>query len=393
MFAHAYELAGLAPQARAILPYFARAQVRGGANDGLFISQPEQYDGFGEALWAYAEYVRRTGDAAYARRLLPSVERAMAWLVRTRAADSMHLLPFSRTYDNELVSGHLTGDDIWALAGARGAVDLARAAGRDDLTQAWSAQADDLRHTLVSAIRAAAKRHGGAIPPALDAAGGNDWGNLWAAWPAGVLSPDDAAVTATLAKVRRSFKQGIATYNGGKSLHGYLGYRVFETELLRGEQSDVVRGLFAELAHTTSTGGGFEFNAPDNLTPHGWWAAEYVVLLRNMLVREQGTNAVRLLSAVPGQWLRPGRRISVVGAPTRRGPVSFWIRGTSDGGLVTWRTRLQRGTKLLLTVPGGGLRAVTLHGARGTRHVRWRRPLVVATWPGTVRALRRELGR
>jgi hypothetical protein len=393
MFAHAYELAGLEPEAKQILGFFARAQISGGPNDGLFISRPEQYDGFGQALWAYAEYVRRTGDAGYAKAVLPRVARAMAWLERARAADSMRLLPRANTYDNELVNGHLTGDDIWALAGARGAASLATAAGRPDLAKSYTAQAGDLQRTLLAAIRAAAKRHGGAIPPALDATGGNDWGNLWAAWPAGPLSSTDPAVTATLAKVRRSFLQGIASYAGGKVLHGYLGFRVFETELLRGEQDRVVRGLFAELAHTTSTDGGFEFNAPDNLTPHGWWAAEYVALLRNMLVREQGASDVRLLSAVPAQWLRPGRRISITGAPTKRGRVSLWVRGVKGGARVVWRTRLQAGTRLLLTVPGQGRRAVTLHGARGSRTVRWRDPKVVATWTGTVRALRRELGR
>jgi hypothetical protein len=389
MFAHAYELAGLEPEARATLAWFARTQ----RPDGLFISRPEQHDGFGQALWGYAEYARRAGGAAYATAVLPRIERAMDWLRAARAKDALHLLPPTDSYDNELVAGHITGDNFWALAGARGAAALARRAGRADLAERWDADAGDLQAALGTALATATTRTGGWIPPALDASGGQDWGNLWAAWPLGVLGPRDPRVTATLAHVRRRFRQGIATYYDGTVLHGYLGFRVWETELLRGDQGGVVRGLFAALAHTSATDGGFEFNAPDNLLPHGWWAAEYVALLRNMLVRESGTKDVRLLSAVPAQWLAPGKRIAVAGAPTARGPVTFAVRGTLTGAVVTWRTRLAPGTRLLLTLPGKGTRAVTLTGARGTRRVTWARPRPAATWTGTVRALRAELRR
>ena len=128
-------------------------------------------------------------------------------------------------------------------------------------------------------------------------------------------------------RVRRRFREGIATYLDTRLLHHYLGFRVFQTELLRNEQRKVVEGLYAELAHTTGSGAGFEAGtAPfgdrivdDVTTPHGWFAAEYVALLRNMLVREQG-NDVYLMSALSPAWLRPGKRISVARAPDGPGP-------------------------------------------------------------------------
>ena len=40
--------------------------------DGLFISRPNQYDGFGQALWAFGDHVRRTGDLKFAQMVMPA---------------------------------------------------------------------------------------------------------------------------------------------------------------------------------------------------------------------------------------------------------------------------------------------------------------------------------
>jgi len=62
VIARALALAGLAEPAREDLEYVATWQ-RG---DGLFISRPGQLDGHGQALWGLGEYVRVTGDTAFA---------------------------------------------------------------------------------------------------------------------------------------------------------------------------------------------------------------------------------------------------------------------------------------------------------------------------------------
>lgn len=298
--AEAEELAGLRREAAGALALLPRFQ----APEGLFLSRPEQYDGWGQALWALAEHVRRGAGAAYARNVLPEVSRAMEWLAAQRARDSYGLLPVNGSHDNEDVTGHRVGDDLWAVMGAEGARDIARAAGDPVRAERYRAAAFSLRARVRAAALAAAAQNRGVLPPALDAPGGHDWGNLWLAWPGDVFAPTEPLVTATLAATRKTWREGIATY--GRSRHGYLGFRVLETELERGEQARVIAGLRAHLAHATSTHGGCEFcglvggsrAVADNLTPHGWWAAEYVTLLRNMLVRE-APGGLRVLSALP----------------------------------------------------------------------------------------------
>lgn len=380
----AYDLVGLHRLARENLAFFGSWQ----RPDGLFISREGQYDGFGQALWALGQHARRSGDRRFAEKAFTSVSRAMEWLRAARAADGLGLMPPGDPRDNELVAGHLAGDNFWAVAGVEEAVAMALQAGRGAEAARWSAELAGLRAAVERATASAAAANGGTIPPALDTPGGQDWGNLWAAYPTQVLSPTDPRVSATLARARRRFREGIATYLDGRVLHHYLGFRVLQTELLRGEQGRVVRGLHDALAHTTGTHSGWELgirpyrgrSVDDNLAPHGWWAAEYVALVRTMLVREEGQGLV-LGSALPTGWLRPGRRVGVSGAPTLHGRVDFTLRGRRGGADLSWRTPARVPVRLVVpagarTVRAPGLSgdrtSVRLRGRRGTIRLRWR---------------------
>ena len=389
MMTNALDRVGLFGPAGENLPFFARWQ----RDDGLFISRAGQYDGTGQALWAVGEHVLRAGDDALARAWLGRMDAAIGWIARARAADPEGLLPASDPRDNELVAGHLPGDDFWAVAGLDAAVAVARRLHDDTRAAAWQRERDGLRAELRAAIGPRA------IPPALDTAGGTDWGNLWAAWPGTALASHAPAVTRTLDRARRQFREGIATWGPHRNLHGYLGFRVFETELERGEQSRVVAGLYASLAHTTATHGGFETGirpyaqraVDDNLAPHGWFAAEYVQLLRNMLVRDVRGGGVELGGALSPTWLQPGRHVRVTGAPVLRGgTVSYTLRARATGAVLTWRTSAPVGMPLRWRVPAGlhdvrarglrrGAHVLALPGREGRIVIHWRRPPAVAT--------------
>lgn len=381
---NAYDLVGLHGLARENLGFFFSWQ----RPDGLFISRPGQYDGHGQALWALGEHVRRSRDLAFARAVLPQVSRGVDWVARARRADPLGLLPPGDPADNELAAGHLAGDSFWAVAGLERSVGLAQALGEAETAQRFAAELGALRAAVGARVRGAARSTGGRVPPVLDAAGGQDWGNLWASYPVAVLPANDPVVAATLRHTRGEFREGIATYLDGRLLHHYLGFRVLQTELERGEQRRVVRGLYDALAHTTPTHGGFETgiapggnrSADDNLTPHGWYAAEYVALLRNMLVREDRGRIV-LGSALSPAWLRAGRTVAVRRAPTPVGRVDFSLGMRRGGALLRWRG--PAGAELAFSVPEGaravrarGLeargRSIRLSGPSGRVAIRWR---------------------
>lgn len=325
---------------------------------GLFISQEGQYDGVGEALWALSRHAQLSASPGYAAATLPRIALAIGWLQSATAQDPLGLLPTASPHDNELASGHLTGDDLWAAAGLRAAIADAKLAGRDELASAW--QATDVRFeaSLLSAIDAAAAREGH-VPPVLDSARGQDWGNYWASYPVEVLGARSRLVQETLRWARSHMAEGLPTYMNGRFLHDYLGFRIFQTELAAKQVRCAVEGLYAELAHTTSTYAGWETDvrpfggrAPSsNLAPHGTFAAEYVALLRDMLISESGDGSVHLLPGASPAWLAPGTRISVRGAPVSGGAISFTERATRTGESLSWEGRLPKGAKLLWTLP------------------------------------------
>ncbi|HWJ51722.1 MAG TPA: hypothetical protein VNR42_11910, partial [Solirubrobacteraceae bacterium] len=321
----ALDLVGLHTQAEENLAFLDTFQQP----DGLFISRSQQYDGFGQALWVLAQHAQLTQSPAFAAAQLGRMQSAIDWLSAVGATDPLGLLPAGTPGDDELASGHITGDDLWAAAGLRSAIADATLAGRADLAAAWQAVDGRFEASLDAAIAAAVAR-AGHIPPVLDAGGGQDWGNYYAAYPVQVLGADSPAVKATMAWARAHMVQGLPTYDNGKSLHDYLGFSVFQTELAAGDRPDAVAGLYAELAHTTSTDNGWEWDIPPfgrratavDLAPHGTFAADYVALLRNMLVAEDA-GGVSLMSGASPAWIAPGQHITVTDAPTERGTISF----------------------------------------------------------------------
>jgi hypothetical protein len=386
----ALDLAGLHRQAAQNLAFLDTYQQP----DGLFISRTDQYDGLGEALWALDRHAQLTQSATYAAAQLARIGAAIEWLSAAMATDPLGLLPAGDPGDNELAYGHITGDDLWAAAGLRSAIADAKLAGREDLAAAWGAVDDRFEASLDSAIAAAYARSGH-IPPVLDASGGQDWGNYDAAYPVQVLAADSPQVAATMAWARAHMREGLPTYDNGESLHDYLGFSVFQTELAAGDVSDAVAGLYAELVHTTSTDEGWEWGiapfgdraSPVNLAPHGTFAGDYVALLRDMLVAEGPEGGVQLLGGASPAWLAPGERIAVREAPTDGGVISFTERARRGGETLTWRSTLARGAGLTWRLPSWAREVrsagvavsgstIELHGGSGTVSVTFagRRP-------------------
>ncbi len=332
---HAYDVAGYHDLARQCLEYFFKFQQP----DGNFVSQKGQFDGWGQALWAFGQHYKLTQDRAFAERAFPAVKRAVAWLRKARREDPLHMMPASNPGDAEFtsVSAHITGYNFWALGGLQNAIALAKAVGAEQEAREFQSEYDDYARVFTGKLDAITAKTKGYIPPGLDVAGGQDWDNLLALYPEAILPPFDAKVTGTLAATRAKYAEGLMTYAG--LLHHYLTMTNTESWTIRGQQKEALDELYAVLAHTSSTHAGFEFfvrpwadrDFGQNITPHGWFAAKYIAVLRNMLLREQ-RDELHLLSVVSPAWAGAGERIVVRNAPSNFGPVAFEAR-FSDGGM------------------------------------------------------------
>ena len=314
-FVRMYDTSGYPDVARQVLDFFATRQQA----DGNFLSQPDQYDGWGEALWTYGEHYRITHDKAFAAEVYPRIVRAVAWLEQALAADPLHLVPATDVRDNEYIAGHLTGYNFLALDGLQAAERLAHDLGHAEDEAHDKFIEDDLRASLMKQFARVTASTGGYIPPALDGdPGGTDWGNLLSLTPEEQLPPEDPRVTATLLHTQARYQEGLITYtqpDQGTYLHHYLTIKNTLTELIRGEQQQAIQEFYAELLHTSSTHSGWEYSIrpwgdrdfSGNLSPHGWFAADFRNLLRNMMLREEGSD-LHLLSALSPAWIIPDER-------------------------------------------------------------------------------------
>ncbi len=336
--AHMYDVTGYPEISRQVLDFFPKSQLP----DGNFLSQKEQYDGWGEALWAYGQHYRMTKDRQFAEKVFPSIRRAVIWLRMARQDDPMHLMISSDVKDNELVPGHITGYNFLALAGLKNAIMMADDLGNKQDAAEFRKEYDDYYKTFMTVLNDATAKTNGYIPPGLDGkTGGQDWGNLLGAYPEPTLDPWDPRITATLKATQAKYQEGIMTYGDGRWLHHYLTIKNTLTELIRGDQEQAIKEFYGLLLHTSSTQAGFEYNIRPwgdrnyqrNLPPHGWFAAEYRTLVRNMLVREYGKD-VHLLSAVSPAWIGVEKEIQAKNVPTEFGTISYTLRQPDNNSAV-----------------------------------------------------------
>jgi hypothetical protein len=64
--------------------------------------------------------------------------------------------------------------------------------------------------------------------------------------------------------------------------------------------------------------------------PHNWASAEFIRLVRNLLVLERG-GELHLLEGLPRPWLAPGAKTALRGVATDFGPVTMTLEVSPDG--------------------------------------------------------------
>ena len=182
-------------------------------------------------------------------------------------------------------------------------------------------------------------------------------GSLVAAWPLGLLPADDPAIVATADVLRERFCLGPAFYQGisHTGFGTYLTLQLAFVELASGDERALER-LEWMLGAATPT-----FTWPEAIHPllgggcmgdghHGWAAADFLSLVRCLLVREVD-HGLALCAMLPSGWR--GRDLGVERAPTHHGLVSFSLRWGHEGAVLEWHLEPHdEAAQVRLTAPG-----------------------------------------
>ena len=68
--------------------------------------------------------------------------------------------------------------------------------------------------------------------------------------------------------------------------------------------------------------------------PHGWVASHYILLIRDMILREEPGRLI-LFSAIPDRWLANGKYIEIKDAPTFFGKTDVKLTSAISKGYLT----------------------------------------------------------
>ena len=346
---HALLALGDVARVRRSLERFAPRQRR----DGYFLSQEGEWDSNGEVLWFYARFARFTAQPL-PDAWLQAVARGARWITRKRlpagtGRREAGLLPAGFSAEHLGPNDFYYWDDFWAVAGLRGAAELLTDPRHASLGTACAREAEEFLATIVRSFPAGPhRRFPGAIPASpyrrMDSGA---VGSVVADYPLQLFPPGDPAMMKTV-----DFLQGHCFRRGAffqdmihSGLNVYLTLHLAQARLRAGQAATVwpILDRVAELASPTGqwpeaihplTGGGCMGDGQ-----HIWAAAEWLLLLRHLVLREEGDTLV-LGAGVNPAWLRRGR-VALGPVLTPHGTVTVTFTADDDGVrahvAATWR--------------------------------------------------------
>jgi hypothetical protein len=341
---HGLLCAGLAGRVEPILDRFPARQTR----LGFFHSQAGEWDSNGEALWILQRFCAMTGcKPKPAWRV--AILRGARWIRRKRLPDhgeAPHagLLPAGFSAEHLGPNDYYYWDDFWGVAGLRAAADLARGLDEPVAAAEFAEEAEAFRGAIETSLaRAAARLRRPAMPASpyrrLDAGA---IGSLVAGYPLQLFPPDDRRLADTVAYLMENcFVDGAFFQDMIHSgLNAYLTLHVAQVLLRAGDPrhfpimcavADLASptGQWPEAVHPHTRGGCMGDGQ------HAWAAAEWVIMLRNCFLREEGDRLI-LCSGLPEAWLRGRKPFRFGPAPTAFGPVTVRVEPGPDGATVSW---------------------------------------------------------
>ncbi|MGH9137521.1 MAG: hypothetical protein ACRD0G_10800 [Acidimicrobiales bacterium] len=340
--------------------------------DGFFLSQRDEWDSNGCALWALAEHWRLTRDRSLVEPMAGPIAKGAHWIdrkrrrARGRRSDEAlaGLLPPGISAERLGPYDHFYWDDFWGIAGQLAAAELLDAVDQPDAAAECRRLAVEFRAAVDRSLDVVAKRLGTSLLPAgprrrIDPA---LIGSLVACEPLRLLDHDDPRMAATVDVVRERFcgLGGVPAFYQGISHTGfgtYLTLQLAAVELAAGDRRALERFHWLLDAATPTwtwpeaihpgTGGGCMGDGH-----HGWAAADVLSFVRSLLVREVSEHELALATLWPDDWL--GHGVEVHDAPTWFGQLSYAVRWHGARPALLWELEphADRTTPVRLTAPG-----------------------------------------
>jgi len=346
---HAILSVGLKARTRRILDTFLSRQGR----SGYFCSQHGEWDSNGQVMWVLDRFQKVTGNPLedeWMKALLKSVK----WIQHKRvdrAARLAHagLFPAGFSAEHLGPNDYYYWDDFWGVAGLRAAARLAGRFHSKEKEAEIFREAQDFEAAVFRSIaEIPERRKRGAIPASpyrrMDSGA---IGSLVADYPLQLTPPADPRIRRTVAYLMDN-----CFHSGGffqdmihSGINPYLTLCIAQCLLRAGDsRCRTLIGTVAGLASSTGqwpeavhpfTGGGCMGDGQ-----HGWAAAEWVMMMRNLFLREEDDRLV-LGSGIFPEWLESHEELHFGPTPTPYGDPVVRIYSSQGDRFIqldgTWR--------------------------------------------------------
>ncbi len=339
----------------------------------------------GIALTTLVRQCELLDDDRRLRAAWPTVRNAVAYIegLREQARALLPEHPAYRLLPVAFADGGLAGQRpeyttvLWTLVGLKTIADAARRLGCAEDAARFQADYESLMEDFrASAARAMCGLPDGTLylPMCLPGSGDHHtvadyqgtpppwrriqpetatWAYAQAIWPGEIFTPDDPLVQNLLALLDlRDDEEGIPATTGWlpyRALWTYAASFYAHTWLYAGRPDKALDYLYAYANHATPTRVWREEQSLASSQhgqvcgdmPHNWGSAEFIRLVRHLLVFERGEE-LELLPGLPPEWLIPGRRVFLERTPTRFGPVTLELTLDAQGrGAVMLRNEVR----------------------------------------------------
>jgi hypothetical protein len=234
----------------------------------------------------------------------------------------------------------------WTLAGLRAAIEIADRLDRPE-RQAWQAEFRDYWKHFERARHRDKRtdRFGNVYVPvtmtgeAPQAPQRGAWAFLQSIFPGRVFAADDALMQGTMAMLTACEKEGLIHGTGWlpDGIWNYAGSFYAHAHLWLGHGAKAAATLYAFGNHSCPLLSWREEqnlkDRPENYCgdmPHNWASAEFVRLIRHLMILERGSE-LHLLEGLPTTWTRAGAVTRLTDIPTSFGSMSLQIEMAPDG--------------------------------------------------------------
>ena len=336
---------GLKERVRRALDCFRKRQTA----EGYFLSQEGEWDSNGEALWIMHQYCQMTGNLP-PEEWRKSINKAGKWIYKKRLSTNLQsphagLLPSGFSAEHLGPNDFYYWDDFWGVTGLKAASFLCAAYKDIDEASLFERESNALLESIDQSLKQVDARLKRPAMPAspyrrLDSGA---IGSLAASYPLRVFKENDPRILDTA-----DFLMKNCLVHGGffhdmthSGINPYLTLQLAQVFLRAGDTRYFsLMTAVAKLASPTGqwpesvhprTGGGCMGDGQQV-----WAAAEWVLIIRNCFVREEGERLI-LCSGIPRAWLDKNQTIAFGPAPTNFGDIQISIKPQGQNILVQWQ--------------------------------------------------------